>query len=115
MPPVGDPLDLGQEWAFRWLNKNHPVQAPRGQSSLDAVDFCQDVAKAVNAYADKKRAEFEAALKRTVMAALDGETDPVSVRVSAKELLESECMTFIASKVTAGVGRPPRFPASLDS
>ena len=110
---MGDPLDIGQEFALRWLNKNHPVEAPRGQNPIDTVDFCGDVANAINAYADKKRSEFEAALRRVVMGALDDVADPVDVRVSAKDLLESECMTFIAGKITKGVGRPSRFPTRL--
>lgn len=109
---MGD-LDIGQEFAFRWMDKNHPVRAPKRQNPIDAFDFCQDVAKAVNAYADKKRAELESALKQVARRALEDGTDPVDVRVSAKELLESECMTFIATKVTAGIDRPQRFPVRL--
>ena len=110
-----DEWDIGTEFAVRWLNKNCPVQAPKRQSPIDAVDFCGDVASAVNAYADKKRDELERTLRRVIMQALADEQEPVCVRVSAKELLESDCMRLIAQKVTVGLGRPQRFPVSLHS
>ncbi|WP_419916803.1 hypothetical protein [Candidatus Poriferisodalis sp.] len=112
---MGEPFDIGQEWALRWLNKNHPVEAPRNQSPIDAVDYCQDVANAVNAHAVKKLAEFEAVLRRTLMDALEGETEPKCVRVSAADLLESDRMTFLGRKITHGVERPRRFPVNLHS
>ena len=99
---------------MRWLYQNRPVQAPRGQQpEVDPFDFGKEVAAAVDAYADKKREELEQALRRTAREALDGNYTPVDVRVSAKGLLESECMTFIAGKVTTGMGRPSRFPVNL--
>ena len=99
---------------MRWLDKNHPVRAPKNQSPIDTVDFCQDVAKAVNAYADKKRAELEQTLKRVMMGALNDDQQFEDVRISTKELLESECMVFIVSRITAGIGRPNRVPANLN-
>ena len=112
---VSEQWDIGTEFAVRWLDKNHPVRAPKRQSPLDAPDFCSDVASAVNAYAEKKRAELENTLRRVITGALSGAQEPVCVEVSAKELLESECMTFIAKKIIAGMSPVRRFPVSLHS
>ena len=99
---------------MRWLYQNRPVRSPRGQQpEVDPFEFGNEVAAAVDAYADKKRAELDLVLRRVICAALDDEGRPSDVRVSAKELLESECMTFIARKVTGGFDRPRRFPTNL--
>ncbi len=109
-------MTIGQEFAIRWLNKNHPVKSPRGQQhEVDPVAFCQEIAAAVDAYTEKKRTELERVLRRVVCAALDDGGARNEVRVSAKELLESECMTYIARRVTGGLARPPRFPVNLHS
>ena len=78
------------------------------------VAFCEDVAAAVDAYVGKKRVEFESVLRRTICAALEDEAARANVQASASELLESECMTFIASRVAGGAAeRPRRFPVNL--
>ena len=62
----------------------------------------------MDTYAEKKRAEFEQMLRRQVIGALDNGSHG-TVGVKAKELLESECMTFIPRKVTSVLERPRRF------
>ena len=92
------------------------MKSPRGQQpEIDPVAFCQEIAAAVDAYTEKKRTELERVLRGVVCAALDDEGTRNEVRVSAKELLESERMTYIATRVTAGLSRPPRFPVNLHS
>ncbi|MYB25024.1 MAG: hypothetical protein F4X37_07990 [Acidimicrobiia bacterium] len=111
---MSESMSVGQEFAMRWLHKNAPFPRRRKNPDLDMVAFCGDVAAAVDTYVDKKRAEFEAVLRRTICAALDDETARADIGVSARELLESECMTFIASKVAGGPAeRPRRFPVNL--
>ena len=111
---MGEPMSIGYEFAMRWLHKNAPSSRHRKNPDLDMVAFCEDVAAAVDTYVDKKRAELESTLRRTICAALDDEVAQVRVEVSASELLESDCMTFIASKVAGGaMERPRRFPVDL--
>lgn len=107
-------MSIGYEFAMRWLHKNAPFPERRKNPGLDMVTFCQDVARAVDAYADRKRAELESALRRTILEALNDENVRGDMRLDAVELLESEYMTFIASKVAGGpMERPRRFPVSL--
>lgn len=111
---MGDPLDIGQEFALRWAAQNHPVQAPRRKAAIDPYDFCQEVANAVNTYADKKRAELESALKRLVKNALAENNDPFDVRVSPDDLLKSQEMQIAGTRVVdSGVERARRFPVRL--
>ena len=112
---MSDQWDIGTEFAVRWLDKNHPVRAPKHQSPIDAADFCSDVANAVNAYVEQKRSELEHTLRRVITGTLTDGQEPVCVQVSAKELLESERMRFVAQKITPGLDRAQRFPVSLHS
>ena len=105
-------MSVGQEFALRWLHKNAPLPRRRKNLGLDEVAFCGRVARAIDAYAERKRAEFEEALQRGIVAALDDETAHEFVQVTAGDLLESECMTFVASEITSGIDRPRRFPSN---
>lgn len=66
-----DQMDVGHEFAIRWLCKNLPMKQAKGKSPIDEVDLCQDIANAANSYAEKKRAEFERALRCVMMGVLD--------------------------------------------
>ena len=64
---------------------------------------------------EKKLAEFEAVLRRTLMSVLEGDAESESVGVSAADLLESDARAFTAGKIIPGVARPSRFPVNLHS
>ena len=106
-------MSIGAEFAMRWLDKNAPIKLSRGRS-IDTVEFCKDVARAVDSHADKCRAEFDAVLRRVICEAVDDPTNSECQRIAAVDLLKSECMTFLASKISSGIDRPRRFPTNLN-
>ncbi len=111
-----DQMDIGHEFAIRWLCKNHPMSTSKNQPPVDEVDICQDIASAANTYADKKRAEFEVALRKVMMGVLDKSHTAETVLICEKDFLESDCMQFVARKLLANQFTPARrFPTDLGS
>ena len=108
-------MTIGHEFAMRWLDKNAPIRSLDRTPSIDTVDFCGDVAAAVDAYADECRAQFDAVLRRVFRAAMDEPGNSECVRVNAADLLKSESMTRLAYEMFGGFERPRRFPVSLHS
>ena len=106
-------MTVGQEFAMRWFVQNHPSDMGSRNQQVDHIKLGQDIARAVDAYADKKRAELESSLRRIVANAIDDDTARSDVPVSVRELLESECMKFIATPLVGGMMRPSRFPVKL--
>ena len=111
-------LDVGQEFAIRWMLKNRPINAAKGQLSMDEeISLCQDIASAANAYAEKKRAEFDKTLRTLMMGVLDGTHSVESGMVCERDFLESECMKFVARNLPTNspFNPPQRFPINLHS
>ena len=109
-------MDVGQEFALRWMLKNRPVTTAKGQPAVDEIALCQEIATAANAYADKKRTELERVLRTVMMGVLDGTHSAETVMVCERDFLESECMAFVARKLSANAFQPPRrFPTDLYS
>ena len=107
-------LTLGTEFALRWLAHNHPIPTPRGRTPVDTVDFCGDMATAVDAYTERKQAEFEQKLRKVICGTIHDESARDDMRISGKDLLESECMVFLAKKISGTAFSPPsRFPIDL--
>lgn len=107
-------LTVGTEFALRWLKHNHPIATSRGRIPIDLVDFCGDIAAAVDAYAERTLAEFEQKLRKVICGTIDDEKAHDSVRISGKDLIESEGMVSLAKRVSGTAFSPPsRFPIDL--
>ncbi len=109
-------MNIGEEFAVRWICKNHPVRFGKGKVKVDEIDLLQCIAHATNIYADKKRKEFEEVLRSVIVDSLDESKDHETISVSPQDFLESECMKFVASRFAGSAfENPPRFPVNLHS
>ena len=97
---------------MRWLHANPKVHT---DVDRDAVEIARTVAMAVNTYADSKRADLEAALRRVAQHAFNNEAFTEATTVSVDDMLESQCLVFVGKHlgITGAFQATQRFPARL--
>ena len=114
MNDATDTPTIGQEFASRWMEKHNLPRQHQGKEE----SFSRDVADVIDSFVSSKRDELRPLMREVVMEAVEGDSNSYrettiegqTASVSAKELLKSHELVFVANKYNLGRVQTWEFP-----
>ena len=105
---MSDQLTIGQEFALRWLKAKY-VPEQHG----DMAEAFTKIAEAVDEWADSQQQDFDSALRKLALDAVNGQPHVAGVNINAESLLRSHSLVRVAADhlgIRYGIQPPDRFP-----
>ena len=88
-------LTIGQEFAARWIVKNHGNHRDSGTPA----DLFEMISRAVEVYVDKQRALFLSRLREVVVKTGEGENLKREIAFDSESLLTNEALLQVVDKM----------------